>query len=326
MEGSDPVLDQQGDVVGSDNSLQNATGQTVQYNFNGDGENEAEGGELKWGCMLPLVIALVDLWMLYGIEVYLRSDSWEARDGFGGMFGGFEALVSAFAFAGLIYTAYLQRRELALQRLDLRETRQEIKGQREQLEKQSEILDLQQFESTFFNLVTLHNQIVESMSFSEDKGDGEVGVTVSGRQTLVYIREELLEPKFQIEQADPKGREPYEIALLTYQYIEEQGAADILGHYFRNLYHIIKFVDEEAPSDPKRYVNFLRAQLSGTELVLLFFNCLEPGFETFRDLVVRYALFEHLPPWKFTREVLALYRDVAVYGDNRRILALLQEE
>lgn len=323
MEGSHPIVDRRRKVSYADTSLQHAA--ASQRGQDDHVQDEAEGDRLRLGCLLPAIIALVDLWMLYGIEVYLRSNSWEARDGFGGMFGGFEALVSAFAFAGLIYTVYLQRRELALQRLDLRETRKEIRGQREQLEKQSEILDLQQFESTFFNLVTLHNQIVESMTFSEDVGDGSVGVTVSGRQTLVYIREELLEPKFQLEQANPNGREPYEIALLTYQYVEEQGAADILGHYFRNLYHIVKFVDEEAPTDPKRYVNFLRAQLSGTELVLLFFNCLEPDFETFRDLVVRYALFEHLPPWKFTREVLGLYTDAAAYGANRRLLALLHQ-
>ena len=43
------------------------------------------------------------------------------------MFGGLTSLFSGLAFAGLIYTINLQRRELQLQRKELRETRKELK-------------------------------------------------------------------------------------------------------------------------------------------------------------------------------------------------------
>ena len=42
------------------------------------------------------------------------------------MFGGMNALFSAFAFAGVIYTILLQRDELHLQRIELRDTRREL--------------------------------------------------------------------------------------------------------------------------------------------------------------------------------------------------------
>ncbi len=46
---------------------------------------------------------------------------------FGDAFGSINALFTAFAFAGVIYTIFLQRRELALQRQELAETRAELK-------------------------------------------------------------------------------------------------------------------------------------------------------------------------------------------------------
>jgi hypothetical protein len=45
---------------------------------------------------------------------------------FGDSFGGVNALFSAFAFGGLIYTILLQRKELSLQRLELSLTRDEL--------------------------------------------------------------------------------------------------------------------------------------------------------------------------------------------------------
>ena len=50
------------------------------------------------------------------------------------MFGSINALFSGLAFAGIIYTILLQRKELELQREELKLTREEIKKSREQHE------------------------------------------------------------------------------------------------------------------------------------------------------------------------------------------------
>lgn len=61
-------------------------------------------------------------WWLVSISIREASD----RGLFGDMFGGFTALVSGLAFAGMIYAIILQSRELALQREELKLTREDM--------------------------------------------------------------------------------------------------------------------------------------------------------------------------------------------------------
>lgn len=68
-----------------------------------------------------------------------------------------------------------------------------------------------------------------------------------------------------------------------------------LGHYFRNLYHIIKYIDKSEVLNKKTYTNFVRAQLSSHELALIFYNCLtENGSDKFKPLVEEYSLLKNM--------------------------------
>lgn len=60
------------------------------------------------------------------LAVYGALPDWPTRGQFGDVFGAVNALFSGLAFAGLIYTVFLQREELALQRKELELTRQEL--------------------------------------------------------------------------------------------------------------------------------------------------------------------------------------------------------
>ena len=62
---------------------------------------------------------------------------------FGDMFGAANTLFSGLAFAGIIYTIWLQRTELKLQRIELRDTKEELKLSRLAHEKTSKIMDKQ---------------------------------------------------------------------------------------------------------------------------------------------------------------------------------------
>ncbi len=78
-----------------------------------------------------LILALVVLILFFMpvlLQVYLGID--ENRLGvYGDFFGSINAFVSALAFAGLIFTIVLQRKDLQLQRLELQLTREELKRQ-----------------------------------------------------------------------------------------------------------------------------------------------------------------------------------------------------
>ena len=66
-----------------------------------------------------ILIALL-IWLLSWLAVFVcfpldpsdPSMGWAMRGQFGDLFGGFTGLTTAFAFAGLLYTIQLQRKEL----------------------------------------------------------------------------------------------------------------------------------------------------------------------------------------------------------------------
>ncbi len=85
---------------------------------------------------------------------------------------------------------------------------------------------------------------------------------------------------------EPLAREFFEEYYKTYE--------DSMAHYFRNLYHIFKFVKASDIDNKRRYTSLVRAQLSKFELLILFYNCLTKYGNGFKPLVEEFGLFEHL--------------------------------
>ncbi len=73
-----------------------------------------------------------------------------------------------------------------------------------------------------------------------------------------------------------------------------------LGHYFRLLFQIVKFVDQSNEiefADKFKYLKTLRAQLSNHEQLLLFYDtCSALGYEwNKRNYIVNYRLIKNIP-------------------------------
>ena len=101
----------------------------------------------------PLILLSLGVVVLFAFSWWWLTatiDNPEEQGQFGDQFGAVNALFSGLAFAGLIFTIILQKKELALQREELTQTRDELKGQKEQLEEQNRTLKIQRFENTFF--------------------------------------------------------------------------------------------------------------------------------------------------------------------------------
>ena len=70
-----------------------------------------------------------------------------------------------------------------------------------------------------------------------------------------------------------------------------------INHYFRYLYHIVKYVvtndslDESVKSD---YISLIQAQMSNTELLITFFNAIEYNNTKYNEWLDEYGLFENL--------------------------------
>lgn len=94
----------------------------------------------------------------------------------------------------------------------------------------------------------------------------------------------------------------------TYEKIYTQKEEQI-GHYYRNLYRIVRFIEDEQFSnnskenekEKKKYIGILRAQLSSMELLMLFYNVVySKKGEKFKEILKGTNFFDdHLIESKF---------------------------
>ena len=250
------------------------------------------------------VILILGLW--YYTYCKLNGLDAEERGTFGDMFGSVNAIYSGLAFAGIIFTILLQRKELGYQREELKETRQEFITQ-------NKTLKAQRFENTFFNLVSLHNQIVNDIDYDKRVSRG---FNSADSETVIVKGRDVFRDRFNNLHASLEESSDFN---KTYLEFYKKRKTDF-GHYFRNLYRIIKMVHQtefisldelENKLDRNctkeelelcnhieryKYTCIVRAQLSDYELLLLFYNCLsDNGIEKFKPLVEEYALLKNLP-------------------------------
>jgi hypothetical protein len=84
-----------------------------------------------------------------------------------------------------------------------------------------------------------------------------------------------------------------------FNYVPFEGHQSRLGHYYRHLYQMIRYVDQQNLNTPKKYeyVKTIRAQLSTHEQALLLVNSLTPiGQDWWRkNLIVKYRLVQNIP-------------------------------
>ena len=275
----------------------------------------------------------IHLWLLLALLLFGVSLLWfympfnwlsdffpgiKPTEQFGDRFEAVNALFAGLAFAGVIFAIILQWKELGLQRKELKNTRAEIRGQKETLQKQN-------FESSFFQLLGLHNGIVNSMEILDK--------ACSGKECFGYMLENLqgqIYRKVYPEVAQSSEDDSLQIERLNTQYEEFfRLHQSFLGPYFLHLYQVINFVGEheffdkdekecknkkKIEKNKKRYTDFILSQLSSNELGLLFFHGLNTrGTEfKFKNLVEEYAFFKYL-----SSEVLIVAEYRAQHGNDR---------
>lgn len=206
----------------------------------------------------------------------------------GDFFGGTSGPLLAFAsFVLLIATYRLQCKDLQLTREELSLTREELAATAREFNEQNNTLRIQRFENTFFQMLSLHNSIVDNI-VCDDLDH------YKGRKAFYSFYNHLKNKYFGMGK---QTTEEMELKILANSYTEFFNVHQAtIGHYFRNMYHILKFIDETPlieTADKLRYVAILRAQLSTYELLLLFYNALSPfGSERFKPLIDKYKLID----------------------------------
>lgn len=192
----------------------------------------------------------------------------------GDSYGTLNALFSALGFGIVIVSLFEQQKRL--------------RDQQKELDTNKSLMNKQMFENSFFKMLEMHNNIVKDMDIII-KGK----IAYAGRDCFRFFRTRFIKSH---SAAKSKLPSKDELIIINAAYITfyNRYQSD-LGHYFRNIYNIIKFVDNSHVSDKEMYVNYIRAQLSSHELVMLFYNCLSMyGCERFKPYVQDYEFLENM--------------------------------
>lgn len=206
---------------------------------------------------LGVSIIIIGLWFITYYVLEGKAD----RGTFGDMFGSINALFSGLAMAGIILTILLQRKELKLQREELRETRSEF-------EKQNETLRLQRFENTFFSMISVHLEMVESLSSRSFNSTGR------------EIFNALLHP-WNTELHNENIQDYSPVNFNRYQEtFKKSFNQSILSHYLlslQSIYNLVITSDLINEGLKENYLSIIKSYISYPERKFLFYYLILGG-------------------------------------------------
>ncbi len=254
-------------------------------------------GILVLYCLAMYFSKDIATWIYGEVPTNYNSDTLTRTGQFGDSAGAINALFSALAFFGVLWTLIIQRQDSKIAR----------------------------FENTFFQMLSLQQEIVKDLYYSYEKNvvartDGATGpATQESKELRPVIGRELFRYAFvdaphNINTKQYKGLSNI-INVYGKDSYEYSYTPSYFDHYFRHLYRIIKFVDETdlLPEDHEiryKYTSIVRAQLSRYELIWIFYNCLSSnGIEKFKPLIEDYSLLKNI---RF--ELLATSEDREFYS------------
>lgn len=227
------------------------------------------------------------------------------------------AFLTAASVVLLLATIIMQRKEIKISQESIVQLVMQTKAsieQAEQARKETQITNTtmkkQQFETTFFNMVNLHHQIVDGMRITRIfEIDGE-------QKQQVYVGREVtkqLKAFFDTVLSFNPPKNTYisqkELDKLYGDFHNNYG--NDIGHYMRNNYRIVKFIVDNVANDESEqkrvkqetgrelivgdrryYFGMLRAQWSNAEFALILINSLYSKHKKFKDLILKYDVLD----------------------------------
>jgi hypothetical protein len=219
-----------------------------------------------------LVWATTPRWMHCLIPSWYTNEIFEAHGKFGSSFTVFNSLFTGLAFLTAIISILMQLRDK---------------------EKSSRNKVADDVESRFFKMLSFHYDIIRDMEHSRTR-NGFVA-NARGRNTFQILREYLAESILWSSENVIDSVE--KIKRIYTNFYQANSNQVVVGHYFRNLYQIYKFIDTSNIDEGKKMdlAKLLRAQLGLNELVILFFNGVSVLGENFKPLIEKYHVLSDFP-------------------------------
>lgn len=148
---------------------------------------------------------------------------------------------------------------------------------------------IQSFESILFELIKFHKENLTEIRANYEQGT----YSLKGRDALKsYITEVKLILFGTVEDELPVEQR---IKLAIDEVYMDDETFSNVGHYFRNIYHIFKHIDDSTFLSRKekiKYAKLVRAQLSSIESGALFLNGLSSQGLSSKKLIEKYSLLQ----------------------------------
>ncbi|WOG26270.1 putative phage abortive infection protein [Endozoicomonas sp. 8E] len=239
--------------------------------------------------LISSALLIISAWLGSGILLYKTPNHAELGD----MFGVINSLFSGLGLAGLIYTLLLQRESLETQRNELKKQESELKNQSEELEKQ-------RFESSFIQILQIHNNLTRSLRIFDEKSDK----FIHGVDCFSYLLQELYatSPDFTGVTSGiyPRDKESFQEAYNKLRNKYDNN----FSHYLRSIYHLLKFIDSSSIDEKSKppFYKMVRGRLTSDELRVIFYNCIYHEKDDFNNLIANTALLKYIPNKEWSAE------------------------
>ncbi|MEZ9593595.1 putative phage abortive infection protein [Shewanella sp. 10N.261.52.F9] len=271
------------------------------------------------------------------MDISSKPEIWGA---FGDFIGGIlNPFLSFAAFISVLITVFMQQAQLKQNEKQLEMTRSELTLSTEELKRsadaqniQIETAKLQNFESTFFNLLNrFESQVAHLIRvyIAEDVGkDSNVPSKFElDRDTrycgFEHLRYELYKYQEYYSSEQYGGEDPERCdSKKSYDGISNQGHhCIVLNSYFMHFKFIIDFIEESDISDKRKYYRVLFSELTNGELIFVFYQVLYgTALVELKVEIEKYSLFEYIGYRGLIDNAFDLSKyNMTAYGNNKAI-------
>ena len=282
---------------------------------------------LKWvGIVLAVLFLLYTLFLFPLALPFLMDNISNVSDNdfmsvlgqMGDSYGIFNALFSGLAFLGVIATLYIQSRdnkkrkvvEQFYQMLDVQQkVIDEINVSQVRKPRQGEPISQVKGRMAFAEFkIQMKNLVIAIKEVSQKNGFDFTDIEIADIAYAVFFygSSKTWKPFMMDYLKDYPETEHLVDAIIARLESEKRFYLSRPNHnylsvYFRNMYNVIKLIDNSELIDieeKNEYVKILRSQLSNAELYILFFNLISRFGKKWidNDYINKYQLIQNLPP------------------------------
>ena len=250
---------------------------------------------------MSAIISIIAYIVNFGIGFWDNAANWGVLgDFFGGVLNpifGFSTLILLILTLRQNQEALRQSEEaLKINIEELELTRKELADSSKALNAQVKIQRQQSIEDSFFNLLSFHQSLLQSIEVYTFKGDknhrgNDAFFPLFSEFKSVVTQQDISNDEYYISIDSEITAEEYISTAYSKFFKKNQQK---LGHYFRSLYNLFHFIDTSNIDNKGFYINLIADQLSTYELLILHYHLQENKSEEFALLAKEYIIFHNL--------------------------------